>query len=63
MTFSEYNSFRANKLAEIKELSKATTAAARGIAFEEIAERNAQRILDILAEIEAARQSLPEMAI
>lgn len=63
MTFAEFETFRANKLQEIKELSKAITASSRGIAFEEIAGRNAQRILDILSEIEAARQSLPEIAI
>lgn len=63
MTFSEFNTFRANKLNEIKELSKAITASSRGIAFEEIAGRNAQCILSLLAEIEAARKSLPEKEV
>lgn len=63
MTFAEFTTFRANKLKKIKELSKEITASSRNFAFEEIAERNAKKILETLKEIEKASKTLPEIII
>lgn len=64
MTIPEYAEYRQRKLEKVKELSKdITSAARRRFGFESIAKANAQKILTILAEVEEAAKTLPEIII